>query len=154
VNPTLPLADIQTLADIEANSMAQTSFTLVMLAIAASVALLIATVGIYGAIAYTAAQRTREVGVRMALGAQTRDVRRMFVRYGLSLTAIGIVVGVAASMGLTRVMSSFLFGVDPTDPITYLAASAALAAVAVVAAYIPARRAASTDPIVALRAEV
>jgi predicted permease len=154
VNPNLPLAGLQTLEEIQARSMAQTSFALVMLGIAASVALLIGVVGIYGVIAYAAAQRTREIGVRMALGAQIGDVRMMFLRHGLALTAAGIALGIAVAIALTRVMSAFLFGVGPIDPITYTVVSAALAAVALLATYLPARRAARVDPIVALRTDV
>jgi predicted permease len=153
VNPDLPLAAVQTLEEIQANSMAQTSFTLVMLAIAAAVALLIGVVGIYGVIAYAAAQRTREIGLRMALGAQVGDVRGMFLRQGLTLTVIGIALGIAGSIGATRVMSSMLFGVSATDPITYVVVSAVLASVALIAAYLPARRAARVDPVIALRAD-
>jgi ABC-type antimicrobial peptide transport system permease subunit len=153
VNPNLPLAKIQTLEEIQATSMAQTSFALVMLGIAAGVALLIGVVGIYGAIAYAAAQRTREIGVRMALGAQIGDVRTMFLRHGLSLTVAGIVIGIGLAMALTRVISAFLFGVGPTDLVTYAAVSIVLAAVALLAIYLPARRAARVDPVVALRAE-
>jgi predicted permease len=154
VNPNLPLASVQTLEEIQAESMAQTSFALVMLAIAAGVALLIGVVGIYAVIAYAAAQRTREIGVRMALGAQVADVRRMFLRHGLSLTATGIALGIAASIGVTRIMASLLFGVSATDPMTYATVSAALAAVALLATYLPARRAARVDPVIALRAEI
>jgi putative ABC transport system permease protein len=154
VNPNLPLSTVQTLEEIQASSMSQTSFILVMLAIAATVALLIGVVGIYGVIAYTATQRTREIGVRMALGAQIGDVRKMFLRHGLVLTAAGIVCGIAVALVLTRVMSTFLFGVGPMDPITYAGVSLAVAAVALLAIYIPARRAARVDPIVALRADV
>jgi ABC-type antimicrobial peptide transport system permease subunit len=153
VNRDLPLADVQTLEEIRARSVAQTSFALVMLAIAASVALLIGIVGIYGVIAYAATQRTREIGVRMALGAQIGDVRRMFVRQGLSLTLAGILLGIAVAVVLTRVMSAFLFGVGPMDPITYAVVSGALAAVALLATYLPARRASRVDPILALRAD-
>ncbi len=113
VNPNLPLATVQTLEEIHSSSMTQTSFALVMLDIAASVALLIGMVGIYGVVAYAAAQRTREIGVRMALGAQTGDVRQMFVRHGLWLTTIGIAIGIGIALILTRVMSAFLFGVGP-----------------------------------------
>ena len=123
VNRNLPLANVQTLEEIQARSMAQTSFALVMLGIAASVALLIGVVGIYGVIAYAATQRTREIGVRMALGAQTGDVRRMFLRHGLSLTATGIALGIGVAVVLTRVMSAFLFGVGPMDPMTYAVVS-------------------------------
>jgi putative ABC transport system permease protein len=154
VNSNLPLATVQTLEEIQAHSMAQTSFALVMLGIAASVALLIGVVGIYGVIAYAATQRTREIGVRMALGAQIGDVRKMFLRHGLSLTGTGIALGIGVALMLTRVMSAFLFGVGPMDPITYVAVSGALAAVALLATYLPARRASRVDPVVALRAEV
>jgi len=151
VNPNLPLVAVRTLDEIQADSMAQTSFAMVMLAIAAGVALLLGVVGIYGVIRYIAAQRTSEIGIRMALGAQATDVRRLFLRHGLVLTSAGIAAGIAAAMFLTRVMTALLFGVAPTDPMTYLAASAGLAAVALVATYLPARRASSIDPIVALR---
>ncbi|RPI27401.1 MAG: ABC transporter permease [Acidobacteria bacterium] len=153
VNPNLPLANVQTLDEIQADSMAQTSFAMVMLAIAASVALLLGVVGIYGVIAYIATQRTREIGIRMALGAQTGDVRRLFLRHGLLLTGIGLAVGLGVSLALTPVMSALLFGVGPMDPVTYAAVSAGLAAVALLATWLPARRASRIDPIVALRAD-
>ncbi|HLG56183.1 MAG TPA: ABC transporter permease [Vicinamibacterales bacterium] len=154
VDRNLPLANAQTLEEIQAHSMAQTSFALVMLGLAASVALLIGLVGIYGVIAYAARQRTREIGVRIALGAQVGDVRKMFLRHGLSLTATGIVLGIGVAVALTRVMSAFLFGVGPMDPVTYAVVSAALAGVALLATYLPARRASRVDPVVALRADV
>jgi len=154
VNPNLPLASVRTLDEIQSDSMAQTSFALIMLAIAATVALLLSVVGIYGVIAYVAAQRTREIGIRIALGAQIADVRRMFLRQGLWLTATGIALGIGVALVLTRVMSTFLFGVGPTDPMTYAAVSGVLAAVALLATYLPARRASRVDPIIALRAEV
>jgi hypothetical protein len=154
VNPNLPIAAVRTLDDIEVDSMASTSFAMVMLAIAASVALLLGVVGIYGVIRYIAAQRTGEIGIRMALGAQSGDVRRLFLRHGLVLTLVGIAVGTSAAMFLTRVMSALLFGVTPTDPVTYVAAAAGLAAVALVATYLPARHASRIDPIAALRARV
>ena len=150
-NPNLPLASIQTLEEIQANSMAQTSFALVMLGIAATVALLLGVVGIYGVITYVATQRTREIGIRMALGAQTGDVRKMFLRHGFWLVAIGIALGIGIALALTRVMSALLFGVGPMDPLTYAAVSAVLAAIALLATYLPARRASRIDPIAALR---
>jgi putative ABC transport system permease protein len=153
VNPNQPLATVQTLEEIQASSMTQTSFALVMLAIAASVALLIGMVGIYGVVACAAAQRTREIGVRMALGAQVGDVQKLFLRHGLWLTAIGIAFGIGIALMLTRVMATFLFGVGPMDPITYAAVSAVLAAMTLVATYVPALRASRVDPVVALRAE-
>ena len=154
VNRDLPLAAVQTLEEIQGTSMAQTSFALVMLAIAAGVALLIGVVGIYGVIAYAAAQRTREIGLRMALGAQLADVRAMFLRHGLTLTATGIAIGVVASFGASRLMASLLFGVGAADPITYAAVSGVIAVVALVATYLPARRAARVDPVIALRADI
>ncbi len=154
INPNLPLATVQTLEEIRANSMAQTSFSLVMLGLAASVALLIGVVGIYGVISYAASQRTREIGVRMALGAQVADVRRMLLRHGLSLTAAGIALGIGVALVLTRVMSAFLFGVGPMDPMTYAIVSVVLAAVALLAMYLPALRASRVYPIVALRADI
>jgi putative ABC transport system permease protein len=153
VNPNLPLATVQTLEEIQVSSMTQTSFALVMLGIAASVALLIGMVGIYGVVAYVAAQRTREIGIRMALGAQIGDVRKMFLRHGLWLTTIGIAIGIGIALMLTRVMSAFLFGVGPMDPTTYAAVSAVLAGMTLVATYLPAHRASRVDPVVALRAE-
>ncbi len=153
VNPGLPLASVRTLNDIRAQSMAQTSFLLVMLAIAASVALLLGLVGIYGVVAYIAAQRVREVGIRMALGAEQRDVSRLFVRHGLVLTAIGLFIGTGGALALTRLMATMLFGIGPADPPTYVAASCGLGGVALLATYLPARRAARVDPVVALRAD-
>jgi ABC-type antimicrobial peptide transport system permease subunit len=110
-------------------------------------------VGIYGVIAYIAAQRTREIGVRMALGAQASDVRRLFLGHGLKLVAAGLVLGVAAALTLSRLMASLLFGVGPTDPVTYVAVSLLLGTVALVATWLPARRAARVDPVVALRTD-
>ena len=153
IDRNLPLATVQTLDEILAQWLAQTSFVMVMLAIAAGVALLLGMVGIYGVIAYMAAQRTREIGIRMAIGAQLSDVRALFLRHGLWLTVIGITVGVALSLVLTRVMSALLFGVKASDPMTYIAVSGTLAAVALFATHLPARRAARVDPIVALRAD-
>ncbi len=153
VNPNLPVASVQSLAEIRASSMAQTSFALTMLAIAAVVALLLGLVGIYGVVAYIAAQRTREIGVRMALGAQASDIRTLFVAHGLKLVAAGVVLGVAGAMALTRLMSVLLFGVGPMDAPTYAAVSIGLAVVTLVATYLPARRAARVDPVVALRTD-
>jgi predicted permease len=153
VNGNLPIASVRTLDQIRAGSMAQTSFALVMLGIAASVALLLGVVGIYGVIAYVATQRTREIGIRMALGAASRDVSGLFVRHGLALTIVGVACGLIGAAGLTRVMSTLLFGVTAFDPITYTLAAVSLGGTAVLASYLPARRAARIDPAEALRRE-
>ncbi len=153
VNPNLPVAEVRTLAVILGQSMARTSFTLVMLGIAAAVALALGLVGIYGVISYIVSQRTREIGVRMALGADRRDVSRMVLRQGMILAGIGVVVGLVAAVGLTRLLSSSLYGVEATDPITFGVVAALLTAVALVASYLPALRASRTDPLEALRFE-
>ena len=119
VNGSLPVANVRTLTDIMSASMAQTSFALIMLAIAAAVALLLGVVGIYGVIAYVAAQRTKEIGIRIALGALARDVTTLFVRQGLVLAAGGIAIGMVAAGLATRVMSTLLYGVGALDPVTY-----------------------------------
>ncbi len=153
VNPGLPLAQERTLEELASRSMAQTSFTLIMLAIAAGVALFLGSVGIYGVISYVVSQRTREIGVRMAMGAEEGDVSRMVLRQAGMLAGIGVAVGLAAAAGLTRLMASLLFGVSPLDPVTFAGVAAALAAVALLASWLPARRAARVDPVVALRFE-
>ena len=133
--------------------MARTSFTLVMLAIAGVMALVLGVVGIYGVIAYAVSQRTREIGIRMALGAQPAELRQMFVRHGLLLAGIGAAIGLAVAAALTRLMSSLLFGVTALDPLTYAGVAAILIAAAALASYLPARRATAVDPVEALRAE-
>jgi predicted permease len=153
VNPNLPLANVRTLQEILDNSMARTSFTLVMLGIAAGVALVLGAVGIYGVISYSVSQRTREIGVRMALGAARRDVNRLVLREGAPLILAGLALGLVASFGLTRLMSALLFGVSPIDPVTFASVSVTLTAIALLASYIPARRAAGMDPTEALRWE-
>jgi ABC-type antimicrobial peptide transport system permease subunit len=153
VNPDLPIANVRTVREIYDRSMARTSFTLVLLTIAAAMALLLGIVGIYGVISYTVSQRTREIGIRMALGAPQQSVLEMFVRQGLMLTAIGVACGVLAAAALTRLMAAQLFEVSPLDPVTYGAVSLVLAAAAVLASYIPARRAAAIEPVEALRVE-
>jgi ABC-type antimicrobial peptide transport system permease subunit len=134
--------------------MAQTSFALVMLGIAASVALLLGVVGIYGVIAYVAAQRTKEIGIRIALGAVSRDVTGLFLRQGLLLASAGILIGLLAAGATTRVMSSLLYGVAVVDPITYVTVALGLGFTALLASYVPAARAARIDPADALRREV
>ncbi len=152
VNPALPLARVETLEQIRASSMARTSFMMVMLGIAAAVALVLGVVGIYAVIAYIAAQRTREVGTRIALGASGGDVRRLFLRQGVTMTLAGVGLGTLGALGLTRIISAHLFGVGAMDPLTYAAVGIGLTSVALLASYLPARRAARVDPIVTLRA--
>ena len=153
VNPDLPLADVRTVQEIYQRSMARTAFTLVMLSLAAGMALLLGVVGIYGVLSYSVSQRTREIGIRMALGAQQQKIRQMFVGHGLRLAAIGVVCGVAAAGALTRLMRSLLFEVSPMDPVTYGAVAVLLVGAAWMAAYIPARRATAVAPLEALRSE-
>jgi putative ABC transport system permease protein len=153
VNPGVPLALVRTLENVYARSMAKTTFALVMLAIAGAMALLLGVIGIYGVMSYSVSQRTREIGIRLALGVQQRALRGMFLRHGFVLSAIGIVVGIGVAIGLARLMTSMLFQVSPLDALTYAAVSLVLLAAAVLASYLPARRASSLNPIEALRAE-
>jgi putative ABC transport system permease protein len=153
VNGKQPIFLATTMKELYDQSMARTSFTLVMLAIAGGMALVLGIVGIYGVIAYTVSERTREIGIRMALGAQPSGLLRMYVRHGLLLAGVGAVLGLAAAAGLTRLMSSLLFGVTTLDPVTYAAVSALLIFAAGLASYLPARRAMAIDPVEALRAE-
>ncbi|HTJ31272.1 MAG TPA: ABC transporter permease [Acidobacteriaceae bacterium] len=153
VNSNLPVAGISTMQEIYGESMVRTSFTLTMLAIAGSMALILGILGIYGVISYAVSQRTREIGIRLALGAQKSTLRWIFVRSALLLTGAGVVVGLGAAAGLTQLMKSLLFGVSPLDPVTYSAIPLVLIAAAALASYLPARRAASVDPVEALRAE-
>ncbi|HKW31825.1 MAG TPA: ABC transporter permease [Candidatus Acidoferrum sp.] len=153
VNANLPLADVHTVQYYYGKSLARTSFTLIMLGVAGGMALLLGVVGIYGVIAYSVSQRTREIGIRMALGAQQQKLTSMFVRHGLLLTSIGVGLGLIGAAVSMRLLSSLLFNVRPLDPITYAAASIGLLATAWLASYLPSRRAAMVDPVEALRAE-
>jgi predicted permease len=153
VDANLPLADVRTMEEMSRKSIARTSFTLVILAVAAAMALLLGIIGIYGVIAYSVAQRTREIGIRIALGAQHHELARMFVRHGLLLTGIGILCGLAVAFGVTRIMAALLFEVKPVDPVTYVAVSVGLVVTAAMASYLPSRRAAAVDPVYALRAD-
>jgi predicted permease len=152
VNASLPVSP-RSMRDVYDQSLARTSFTLVMLSIAASMALLLGVVGIYGVISYMVSQRRREIGIRAALGAQQGELKRMFVRHGLVLAAIGVVIGLGAAAGLTRLMSTVLYGITPLDPVTYVAMPVVLMTATVLASYLPARRAASVDPVETLRVE-
>jgi len=153
VEPNLPLADVHTLDYFYTNSMSRTSFTLVMLAVAGGMALLLGIVGLYGVIAYSVSQRRREIGIRMALGARDQELVGMFVRHALGLTSVGVACGFVAALALMRLMSSLLFGVRPFDPVTYAAVSLGLIATAALSSYLPARRAAAVNPVESLRAE-
>ncbi|MGA8741624.1 MAG: ABC transporter permease [Terracidiphilus sp.] len=153
INGDLPLADPATVGELYTKSMARTSFTLIMLCVAGGMALLLGIVGIYGVISYAVSQRTREIGIRMALGAQRDALTGMFVRQGLILAAIGAAFGVGAAFATMRFMASILFKVSPMDPLTYSLATAAVIAIAWLACYLPSRRAAQVNPVNALRAE-
>jgi predicted permease len=153
VNPNLPLASVRTLEEIYDASLARTSFTLVMLAIAGGMALLLGVAGIYGVISYSVSQRRREIGIRIALGAPGSAITGLFVRHGLLLAGVGVTIGLAAAFGVTRLMASLLFETAPVDPLTYGVVSLTLFAAAVLACYLPALRATRVDAIGALRAE-
>jgi predicted permease len=153
VNANLPVADISTMQDLYSDSMARTSFTLVMLAIAGSMALALGILGIYGVISYAISQRTREIGIRMALGAKKSELTWMFVRSALLLTGIGTAFGLGAAAILMSMMRTLLFGISPLDPITFAVVPIALMIAAALASYLPARRTSAVDPVVALRAE-
>jgi predicted permease len=153
VDANLPMVNQRTMDQVLADSMARTSITLVMLAIAGAMALLLGVIGIYGVISYAVTQRTREVGIRIALGAQGGEVRGMFLRQGLSMTMPGVAIGLGVAAALTRWMSALLFEVSPLDPGTYIAAALFLVTAAGLASYAPARRATRVDPLESLRAE-
>jgi predicted permease len=153
IDPALPLASVNTVAAVYEMSMARASFSLVLLAIAGGMALLLGIVGIYGVLAYAVMQRQREVGIRLALGAQPGNVKGMFVSRGMILSVIGIVLGAALAAGVTRYLSSLLFGVKPVDALTFAGAAVVLIFAALAASYIPARRAAAVDPVETLKGQ-
>jgi predicted permease len=153
VDSNLPIEQTDTLETFYNRSLARTSFTLLLLAIAGSIALVLGLVGIYGAVSYSVTQRTREIGIRLALGAPVANVTTAFVRSGLMLSALGCGCGLAAALALAPLMKSLLFSVSPSDPLTYAAMSASLIITAGLASYIPARKATRIDPVEALRAE-
>ena len=153
VNKSIPLGNPRTMNEIIARTLLQKKFTMLLLSIFAGAALLLAAIGLYGVISYSVAQRTRELGIRIALGAQRSDVLRLILRQGMTFVAAGVIFGVAASLGLTRLIASLLYGISASDPITFFLLSTALVLVAFVACWLPARRASAVDPIVALHAE-
>jgi predicted permease len=153
VEPNVPVFDVKTMGQRLSDSLARRRFAMTALGLFALVAMLLAAVGIYGVMSYAVAQRTREIGVRVALGAQTGDVLGLVIRQGMTLAALGIAVGLVGAAGVTRVMGGLLFGVGATDPLTFASIAAVLAAAALLACYLPARRAAKVDPMVALRYE-
>ncbi|HXO26818.1 MAG TPA: FtsX-like permease family protein, partial [Thermoanaerobaculia bacterium] len=153
VDPTVPVSKVQTLDELLARSVSRSRFNLILLALFAAVALALAAVGIYGILANAVRQRSREIGIRKALGARQGDVFRLLVGQGMRLTGIGLALGLGGAAALSRFQQSLLFGVAPTDPLTYAAVSLLLCAVALVACSLPARRAMTVDPMVTLRAE-
>jgi predicted permease len=152
-NPTLPVGATQTMQDVYERSLARPTFTLLMLGLAGSMALALGFIGIYGLISYTVTQRRREIGIRLALGAQQQEVRRRFVRHGVILTSVGVAFGVVAAVLVTRLMTSLLFEVSPLDPLTYVVVAVLLVVAAAVASYVPARRASAVQPVEALAAD-
>jgi putative ABC transport system permease protein len=153
VDKNEPISSLSTMEQLISQSVTEPRFRTLLLGIFAGLAFLLAVVGIYGIVSYSVSQRTHEIGIRMALGAERDDVLGLVVGQGMALTLIGIAVGLLAAFGLTRLLSSFLYGVRPTDPVTFVVVSAVFIAVALIASYIPARRATKVDPIVALRYE-
>jgi putative ABC transport system permease protein len=153
VDRELPVTHLRTLEEVVDASVSSQRFQLLMLAIFGGLALVLAAVGIYGVIAYSVTQRAHEIGIRMALGASPGDMWRMVVRQALRLAGVGVIIGAVATLALGRVLSGLLFGVKPTDPLTFGSAALLLVAIAILAAYFPARRATKIDPIEALRYE-
>jgi putative ABC transport system permease protein len=153
LNKDLPVYDVKSLRERITESTAQARFSAMLLAIFACIALVLAAIGIYGVMSYMVAQRTREIGIRMALGAHAANVRALVVRRGLVLTAMGISIGAVAALATTRTLATMLYQVKPDDPMTFALMASVLAVVALLATYIPARRATRVDPMTALRAE-
>jgi predicted permease len=153
LDPTLPIRQVRTLDDVLSTAIAPARWSATLLGVFAGVALVLAVLGVFGVLSYLVAQRTRELGIRIALGASAMAVRRFVVLRGLALVTVGLVIGIAGALALTHFMTSLLFGVTPTDPPTLIGVATVLAAAALIASYLPARRATKVDPIVALRAE-
>jgi putative ABC transport system permease protein len=151
VDQNQPVFGVRTMDEVIANQFAPRKFRTLLLGLFALLALVLVVVGIFGVISYSVAQRTHEIGIRMALGAQREDVARMVVAQGFKLTVIGVAVGIAGALALTRMLSSLLYSVKPTDPVTFIGVTLILTAAALLASYIPARRATKVNPIIALR---
>jgi putative ABC transport system permease protein len=147
------LSEVQTMDQVVAEATAEPRFYVLLLGIFAAVALVLAAVGIYGVMSYSVSRRTQEIGIRIALGAQGSDVIRLVVRQGLFLVLIGVSAGLISALAVTRLMAGLLYGIQASDPITFVAVSLVLSGVALMASYIPARRATKIDPMVALRYE-
>jgi len=148
-----PITRIRPMSQVVEESMASNRFNMILMTIFAAVALMIASIGLYGVISYSVSQRTHEIGIRMALGASRQSVLSLVLRNGMTLASVGVGLGVVVALGLTRLMSSLLFGVSPTDPFTFISISLVLFGIALVACFVPAQRATKVDPIVALRYE-
>jgi putative ABC transport system permease protein len=153
MNPDLPIINMRTMTEVISDSIWQPRLYAILFGVFAAVALALASVGLYGVMAYSVSERSREIGIRMALGAERRDVLKLIVAQGMTLTLIGIGVGLAAALALTRLMRSLLFEVSVTDPSTFAGLAALLSVVAMLACYLPARRATKVDPMVALKCE-
>jgi ABC-type antimicrobial peptide transport system permease subunit len=153
IDPDLPVADLRTMDEIAANSVVTLSFTVLTLGIAATLALILGAIGLYGVLAYAVSMRTREIGVRMALGAERATVMKMVIGQGTKLAAVGLVIGIAGAVGATRFLQGVLFGVQPLDPLTFAVTSAVFLGVAFVASWLPARRAAAVSPLESLQNE-
>jgi putative ABC transport system permease protein len=153
IDPDQPISNITTMSNLLAASVARTRFNFLVFSIFAAIALTLAAVGIYGVIAYSVSQRTHEIGIRLALGAQAADVLRLIIRQGMGLVLAGVGIGLAGALALTRLMKTLLFGVSATDPLTYIVITLLLAFFALLACWIPARRATKVDPLVALKYE-
>jgi putative ABC transport system permease protein len=153
VNPDLPLANLRTLAEVARRDVAPTKFMMTLLLVAAAVALLLGTVGVYGVISYAVSQRTQEIGIRMALGATAADIKQLGLRHGLLIAASGLLLGGALAVVLGRTIEAVLYGVSPTDPLSLAAIATVLVGVVLLASYVPARRATRVEPTRALRAD-
>jgi putative ABC transport system permease protein len=153
LKPEQPVANVATMDEVVARSLSQTRFSMLLLSIFAGLALMLSAVGIYGVMAYVVAQRTREMGIRLAMGAEPRDILRLVLRQGGKLAVAGVAIGVVAALGMMRVLTSLLYGVSAADPLTYAGVAVLLMLVALAACYLPARRATRVDPMMALRYE-